>query len=650
MRARIAQTLAVLALAGLAAPAFARDVAPQWLLDAAKTPVPAYPAGTRAVVLLDSTRTDVSASGEITTRLRRAIKILGTAGRDLAYIAVGFDSRKTLGGFRAWGIDPANQQYAVSDRDAVETAAYDGELYGDMRVKALRVPAADPGSVIGYEIIQSEIPVSLQDSWRFQSEDPIVVAEYTLQLPAGWTHEEHWFNAAAPTPLVSGAVTHWQFDNVAAIHDEPDMPSWRGVAGRMEVNLVPPREQADGRSHRTWTDVSRWYAALSGPRLVATPQLQAKTAELTSGKSAAFERVKAIAAFAQKDVRYVAIEIGVGGYQPHKAGEIFANRYGDCKDKVTVLRTMLREAGVESYYVLVNTNRDAVARDFASMTSFNHAIIAIKLPDDAPKELHAAIVHPQLGRLLLFDPTSTSTPIGSLPSYLQQNRGLLVTDNGGELLELPANPAEANRLQIAGTMKLGADGTLEGEVAETRSGWLAAAWRRHLLSLSEPERRKYVERRLNDALTQHSLKTWSVENVDDLSKDLVLHYTFTSTNYARRAAGLLLVRPRVVGYPTTPLDLNERKYAYETDGPYVEVNDLAIALPPGLAADELPPPQNLKTPALTYASESKLDGATLRYHRELRMNAFRVPLVNLPELNKALAAISADERSKAVLK
>lgn len=650
MRAPIVRTLAALALAALAMPAFARDVAPQWLLDAAKTPVPSYPAGTRAVVLLDSTRTDVSATGEITTRLRRAIKILGTAGRDLAYVSVAVDSGKNFNGFHAWGIDPANQQYAVSDRDAVETAAYDGELYSDMRIKALRVPAADPGSVIGYEIIQRETPLTLQDSWHFQSEDPVVVAEYTLQLPAGWSHEEHWFNAAAPTPLVSGNVTQWHFDNVDAIKSEADMPSWRGVAGRMEVNLVPPREQADGRSHRTWTDVSRWYAALSGPRLVATPPLQAKTAELTNGKNGAFERVKAIAGFAQKDVRYVAIEIGVGGYQPHMAGEIFANRYGDCKDKVTVLRTMLRQAGIESYYVLVNTNRDAVARDFASMTSFNHVIIAIKLPDDAPQELSSAVVHPQLGRLLLFDPTNTSTPIGSLPTYLQQNRGLLVTDNGGELLELPANPAEANRLHIAGTMKLGADGTLEGEVAETRSGWLAAAWRSHLLSLSEAERRKYLEGRLNDALTQHSLKTWSVENVDDLSKDLILHYTFTSTNYARRAAGLLLVRPRVVGYPTQPLDLKERKYAYDTGGPYVEVNDLTIALPAGLAADELPPAQNIKTATLSYASESKLDGGALHYHRELRMNGFRVPLAGLPELNKALMAISADERNKAVLK
>ncbi|HWS72200.1 MAG TPA: DUF3857 domain-containing protein [Thermoanaerobaculia bacterium] len=647
----IRRALAALALLALAAPAFARGaVVPEWLLAAAKTPLPSYPAGTRAVVLLDSTLTFVNDKGEIATRVRRAVKILGTEGRDLAYISVLFDGQRAISTFHGWGIDAANETYEVTQRDAVETAAYEGELYGDLRMKSLRVPAADPGCVIGYEIIQRETPLTLQDSWHFQSEDPIVNAEYTLQLPAGWSHEEHWFNAAAPTPVVSADTTRWQFSNVEPIKDEPSMPSWRGIAGRMEVNLIPPRDKGDGRAHRTWTDVSRWYAGLTGPRGAATPQLLAKTTELTNGRSAAFDRIRAIASFAQKDVRYVAIEIGVGGYQPHLAGEIFANRYGDCKDKVTVLRTMLKQAGIDSYYVLVNTNRDAVARDFASMTSFNHAIIAIKLPDDAPKQLHAALVHPQLGRILLFDPTSTSTPLGSLPSYLQQNRGLLVTDNGGELIELPAHPADANRLEIAGTMKLGTDGTLDGEVAETRSGWLAASWRSHLLTLSEPERKKYLEGRLNYALTQHTLKTWSVDNVDDLTKDLVIHYTFTAPHYARRAAGMLLVRPRVVGYPTTPLDLKERKYAYETDGPYVEVNDLAITLPPGLGADELPPPQSITGPALSYTSESKLDAGTLRYHRQLRMEGFRVPVAGLPELNKALTAISADERNKAVLK
>src|SRR5258708_36941278 len=74
----------------------------------------------------------------------------------------------------------------------------------------------------------------------------------------------------------------------------------------------------------------------------------------------------------QHDVRYVAIEIGIGGYQPHYAGDILANRYGDCKDKVTLMRALLHEAGVASDYVLGTTQRRPVRPGFSSVGGFNH--------------------------------------------------------------------------------------------------------------------------------------------------------------------------------------------------------------------------------------------------------------------------------------
>src|SRR5206468_12881899 len=110
-----------------------------------------------------------------------------------------------------------------------------------------------------------------------------------------------------------------------------------------------------------------WYARLCAARRAPTPALQAKVRELTASASSTIDKMRALALFAQRDVRYVAIEIGIGGYQPHAAGEVFANRYGDCKDKVTALSAMLREIGVESYYVIVSTYRGVVDRQFASL-------------------------------------------------------------------------------------------------------------------------------------------------------------------------------------------------------------------------------------------------------------------------------------------
>ena len=64
-----------------------------------------------------------------------------------------------------------------------------------------------------------------------------------------------------------------------------------------------------------------------------------------------------LAEFVQQDIRYVGIELGIGGFQPHPAPDVFSHRYGDCKDKATLVRTMLREIGVDSYYVLINATR-----------------------------------------------------------------------------------------------------------------------------------------------------------------------------------------------------------------------------------------------------------------------------------------------------
>ena len=106
---------------------------------------------------------------------------------------------------------------------------------------------------------------------------------------------------------------------------------------------------------------------------------------MTASQTTTLAKMQAIfAQFVQGNVRYVAIEMGIGGWQPHSAADAFSHRYGDCKDKTTVTISMLHEIGVESYYLLVNSRRGAVTPDTpANVYAFNHAVVAILLPKDA---------------------------------------------------------------------------------------------------------------------------------------------------------------------------------------------------------------------------------------------------------------------------
>jgi len=632
--------------------AFAWGGAPDWLKQLAKSPLPTYAADIPGVALLDETIVTVGNDGGIITQHRRAYRILGTEGRDLGYVGIHFDNDTRIAGLRAWGIDANGQEYQVKDGEAVETAAFESSLYADNKLKVLRIPAAQPGAVIGYEYQQRNHPWALQDEWEFQQQLPMRTVRYVLNLPDGWKHEESWFNAQPLKPTVMGNQTVWETTEVAAIRPEPEAPPLSTLAGRMAINFIPPAESS--KAHRTWDDVARWFYGLADPRRAATPELQAKTRELVAGKTTTFDKVAALASFAQRDVRYVAIEIGIGAVQPHAAGEIFTNRYGDCKDKVTVLSAMLREIGVDSYFVLANaTTRGFIEPTFASMASCNHAIIAIKLPADAPvKNLYSVVTHPKLGKLLLFDPTSRVTPIGYLPEELQESRVVVISPDGGEVVSIPPHPPEANRMDVTAKLKLNDVGVLAGEVREVRTGLLAANMRLYLASLkNDTERKQFVERRFAYHMTQSSVSELVIENLDDIEKDLVFRCNLNANGYSKRAAGMLLIRPRVFGQKSEgTIDLKERKFGYVTQGPSLETDDFEISVPPGLKPDELPSPVTIATKAVSYNSESKFEHDVLHYKRQYKVQTFGVPLAGLVELNKAFSQISADERSSAVFK
>jgi transglutaminase-like putative cysteine protease len=615
------------------------QAAPEWVAAAMRKAVPQYPANTRAVILYDSTELTIE-PGTIVTHRRRVARLLTAAGRDLTEVDVALDRDTTLRGLRAWSITNGVEK-EVSERDAIETAAF-GDVYDDLRVKILRIPGAQAGSIIAYEYEESGRSAAMETSWRFQGDVPVVETTLALTLTEGWSYEAKWFpREPAAASLVSGRGT-WRIHDVPAIDDEPQKPSLAAIAGRLSLRFgVSPR--------RSWSDVGRWYAQLADPRCASSPQLEAKARALIAPEASPLGRVRALAAFLQQQVRYVAVEIGIGGYQPHSAKDVFSNRYGDCKDKVTLLRTMLRHAGIESYYVLVNTTPGVVDPEFPSASPFNHAIIAVRLPPEVSlSDVHSSLPHPRLGTLMFFDPTSDVTPVGYLPQYLQQSRGLLVTGDGGELIELPAAPPAANQLRRRAVLRIDEKGTLSGSVEEIRTGSIAAELRAILRPLKANDRIGVIESAASHVAGLNASHV-RIDRLDEIGTDLLVRYDIVVSGYATQTAGLVLVRPRVLGQKEeTIVDASHRKYAYVTDGPSLQTDEFEITLPNSLQLDELPPPATVSNDFLTYSSSSRAADGMLVFKRQYEMRAFSVAASMLPELNHAFSKIDADERASAV--
>jgi hypothetical protein len=626
--------------------------APDWLRAVAQDKLPQYPADVSFVVLLDETYTTVTDKGEMRTDYRRAYKILTTEGRSQNHVVLFSDNDTDITDLNAWAIPATGATFDVSGKDVIETGISSSSLYSDQKKKILVLPNSEPGTVIGYEYKQTRRADVLEDMWDFQDVAPVHLAKYTLALPAGWEYKMRWSNWAASDPALEAKQRFsWQMSDLPAIKSEPSMPAWRAVAGRLSLKIVPSDPALRSRQRETWNDVGAWYSTLAASRLASDPKIKAKVAELTAGKPDVWSKMKALAAYTQRNIRYVAIEIGIGGYQPHYAGEVLSNTYGDCKDKATLLSTMLHEIGVDSFLLLTHTSRDVVNPDFATM-QFNHEIVAIRLPDSIPAEQAAAVIqHPKLGRLLIFDPTSSLTPLGLIPGYLQGGRGLLIVPPGGELISFPELPPPSNLLRRTAKFRLSDDGSLRGEVEEVRTGDHANSKRHELLELAAPERSKSVADFLSAFLQDFTVKDLKLEHLDDFDQQLVIHYTFEAPHYAANMGKIWLLRPRVIGskseYAFSP---EPRKYALDLGSASLQDDRFEITLPSSLTLEDSPAGVDLKNDFARYSSAYKMEGSVLRYEREYEVRKVSVPVDHFNELNDFYRAVAADERGTVLLK
>jgi transglutaminase-like putative cysteine protease len=644
----------VMMAAWLSAMPAAAAEAPLWMHAHAADPLPPHDEKTTAVVLYADTMLTVQPDGKLRRLDRQVIKILRPDGANRALVSAYFDAQTRILGMHAWCIPSAGKDYEVKDKEAVETSigVDGGELVSDVRTRLMRIPAATVGSIVGYEIEQEVRPYSMVDEWEFQDTIPVREAHFTLQLPPRWSYRTTWLGHAAdsPTELAPGKWS-WSLTQLAPVRIEPYMPPWKGIAGRMLVAVVPPDGQEPGL--QSWHDVGVWYGKLTAGRRDVSPEIRRKVAELTEPQSSMLGKMQALARFVQTDIRYVAIELGIGGFQPHSATDVFTHRYGDCKDKATLLSAMLKEIGVDSYYVLINTTRGSVVATTPPDLDFDHAILAIVLPAGVDTaSLGARISFHGSDQLLFFDPTDEYEVFGGLYGDLQANFGLIVTNDGGELTQLPQLPLGTNGVQRSASLTLDGKGTLTGDVREVRSGDRAAEERYAFRSVvQDTDRIKPVEAVVAGSLANYEILKAAVIGLPVSQHPFEWKYTLEAKSYGRPAGDLLLVRPRVLGsFARAFLETKEpRQHPVEFAGSERDTDVFEITLPAGYKVDELPDPVKVDEGFATYESKSEVIGHVLRYTRTFEIKELTVPVARADALKQLYRTIEGDERQSAVL-
>jgi hypothetical protein len=624
---------------------------PDWGQEAAKTATPGYAKDSGAVILSDEYLETIDSQGRATEREREAIRILAPQGRGNG-CEVSYDVDEKINYFREWTIAADGKVFQARDTDFVDKGGETGvpvELVAE-KTRIVHPPAADVGATIVCESEELIAPYSQEKVWQIQNGIPVAFEALEVDLPAGRQHSESW-HQYKPVKAIEVAPNHWRWE----IRDVPKLDlrdvkaslDWDALVARMSVSWGDAAVEGVDNQWRAW---GSYCTRLEEHRPDPTPEITAEAQKLVAGAPDFYTKVKNITEYIQANIRYFVVERGIGGWQAHYAGDIFRNRYGDCKDKTTLLISMLQVAGIQAYYVPVDDRRGVVDRDAPSYYG-DHMITAIEVPADVKDPRLEAVVTATDGkRYLIFDPTNERTPAGNLPSYLQGSYGILSAGTESQIIALPVLAPDENGTERKGTFTLSADGALTGTVDTSHAGPEGADFRMFLKYTDDKERHEFWEKYVARDLPGVALDSFQFVQPPSLDKPMEFHYAVTVPQYAHTAGPLLLVRPRVVGDDSIPFDDKPRTVPIDLEATGRWRDSFDITLPPGYVVDETPDPVDVDTDFASYHSSISAKGNVLHYQREYVVRQVELPAKDADEFRKLEGAILFDEKGAVVLK
>ena len=248
---------------------------------------------------------------------------------------------------------------AVQDLSAPVTR--EAPIYTDARQKHVTVPGLAVGDVIEYDVVTTAKPLLQGQFWQIWYFEQRIIAldeQLDLNVPDNRSVKIKSSEGVETSNHVEGdrRLYHWATSNSKT---SPPIDIFKDfkfdVINLLEGERPPPAPRVMFSTFQSWADVASWYADLEHDRRVPTPEIRAKADEVARGKQTDEAKAQALYYWVSENIRYVSLSFGVGRYQPHPAADVLSNRYGDCKDKTTLLEAMLEAEGLHAHAVLANS-------------------------------------------------------------------------------------------------------------------------------------------------------------------------------------------------------------------------------------------------------------------------------------------------------
>jgi tetratricopeptide (TPR) repeat protein len=505
-------------------------------------------------------------------------------------------------------------------------------MYSDLRQKQVTVPGLSVGDEIYFQYSTAGpalVPGQFWFQYSFAKDVAVESETVDIDLPRDRKVQIHFLPEYQPFVKESGGRVFysWHSSNKTI---ETSAAEKQEKQKELATGTAPP-PSIELSTFATWDQVGAWYYALQRDRVAVTPAIKTKALELTAGLTDPQARVKALYQFVSLNFRYIGLDFGIGRYQPHPADEVLGNKYGDCKDKHTLLAALLSAAGFQTYPVLINIRRQ-IDPAVPSPGQFDHVITAVPVGKET----------------VLLDSTAEVAPYGLLLLPLRNKKALLVAgETGSHFVNTPSTPPFRAEEKFVLNGKLDDSGTLEADVSFFIHGDAEVLFK-NAFRRTDPSKYSDLAQYISyTAGFAGKVSKVTVSGVDSLDQGLTINYHYHRPNYLD-----LTDHPPENSLPLASAHMQtwEEKSSsvilYTSPGELIY--ECRIELPTGITV-QAPLPVKLNREYATYESDYSSDKNVITGQRKITILAAEVTGNHRQDYEAFHRAVEADEAQQMVL-
>jgi len=559
-----------------------------------------------------------------------------------------------ISGLHARTIQPDGTITELKEDDfhTIVGGGHDYLFYTDEKNVKFTLPALEKNCIIEYGYTIKEKNPYMDNLWDIQDDNPKLQSTYKITFPKTFLKNGnppspadglryYAYNCSLDKPAVqssngsgkdtAGTISYtWVQKNIPAFEPESKMPPYSQYIKYVE--FAP-------QSWNGWNDFSKWYYfKFYKPRLNITDSVRQKALEITRDCKDETEKIRSLYNFVQT-FRYVAIMLGKAGITPAEPQTVLEHKYGDCKDKATLLVALLKSVGINAKPVLVLTADDGrINENFPSM-KFNH-VIAKAITKD--------------GKDYWMDATVDHCKLGCLPYQCENINVLVLNDDGTCRLEKTPNSTFNDNVEdIKMKIDLTNRDSTNFDIVITDKGKDNLEARSLFSEKTADEMLKYCKLLVSDNYLTAKVTSYTLSDPDSVDSDLVLHFQLKVPNIIENQGeySFLNIDPFRFYSRMDWLGKDERKYDMEFDYQHTLNKSIEIILPENkYKIMNMPANLDINKNGLSYFKEYKVKTDNVIYTKEsFSIKEKNIAAGKYKEVRKFFDSVKSKSNEKIVL-